>query len=46
VKGTRKGSKRESARGDKKQGDCAMYIVICIRVYNAVVDVDNNLNCV
>ena len=28
-----KGSKEESARGDKKQGECAMYIAICVRVY-------------
>ncbi len=33
VKGTRKGSKREPARGVKKQGDCAMYVVICICVH-------------
>jgi hypothetical protein len=29
-----KGRKGESARGDKKQGECAMYIVICVHVYN------------
>ncbi len=33
VKGARKGSKGKSARGDRKQGECAMYIVICARVY-------------
>jgi hypothetical protein len=29
----KKGNKGESARGDKKQGECAMYIVIYVRVY-------------
>ncbi len=46
MKGTRKGSKRESASGDKKQGDPVMYIVIVYVSINAIVDVDNNLNCV
>jgi hypothetical protein len=45
-KGDKERAKGESARGNKKQGDCAIYIVNCICVYNAVSNVDNNLNCV
>jgi hypothetical protein len=32
-RGLERGAKGKSARGDKKQGECAMYIVICIRVH-------------
>ncbi len=35
-KGVRKGSKGELARGDEKQGECAMYIVTCIHVHKRI----------
>ncbi len=42
-----KGEQRGNQQGEiKKQGDCAMYIVIRICVHKCCVDVDNNLNCV
>ncbi len=37
-KGDKERAKRESARGNKKQGDCAIYIVNYICVYNVVVE--------
>ncbi len=32
-RGDKRGKQKEAARGDKKQGECAMYIVIYARVY-------------
>jgi hypothetical protein len=32
------GSKGESARGEEKQGECAMYIVICVCVYRRMLE--------
>ena len=46
VKGVRKGSKGESARGDKKQGECAMYIAICARVYKECLKRLNDTSCI
>ncbi len=37
-KGDKEGDKKESPRGNKKQRDCAIYIVSCICVYNVVVE--------
>jgi hypothetical protein len=33
-----RGDKGESARGEKKQGECAMYIVTCVRVYKRMLE--------
>jgi hypothetical protein len=32
-RGTGRVSKKEAARGNEKQGECAMYIAIYVRVY-------------
>jgi hypothetical protein len=29
---------REKARGEKKQGECTMYVVTCIRVYKRMLE--------
>jgi hypothetical protein len=45
-KGGRKGNKGESTRGDKKQGECAIYIVICVRVYKEWLKRLNDNSCI
>jgi hypothetical protein len=48
-KGTKKGDRGQKgiSKGNKKQGDCAIYIATCICVYKCLLsNVDNNLNCV
>jgi hypothetical protein len=44
--GAKKGNKGESARGDKKEGECAMYIVIYVRVYKEWLKRLNDTSCI
>jgi hypothetical protein len=37
-RGPKRGNKGESARGDEKQGECAMYIVIYVHVYKRMAE--------
>ncbi len=45
-KGVKGGSKGESAKGDKKQGECAMYIAICARVHKECLERLNDTSCI
>ncbi len=38
LKGEQGETKGKSARGGKKQGECAMYAVTCIRVYKRMLE--------
>ncbi len=42
--GTERVIKRERARGDKKQGECAMYIAIYVRVCKRMPETLNDTN--
>ncbi len=38
MKGEQGETKGKSARGEKKLGECAMYVVTCIRVYKRMLE--------
>jgi hypothetical protein len=45
-RGTEKVSKKETARGNEKQGECAMYIATYVRVYKRMPETfESYLSC-
>jgi hypothetical protein len=43
-RGDKRGRQKEAARGDKKKGECAMYIVIYAHVYERMPETLNDIS--